>query len=129
MLRLERFGDFENILRHGQIGTDTDWTHVNVNGHCICSENRRLYVELGKRLGWSTWQRIFGNANMPTKVSGDIDWERSVGGWNLKRHLQRWDHLRLGYNRLGSIGGLGEVKSEYLDWTTDLSIIEVLLTS
>ena len=124
---LRGLGTFENTsTAWTQIGTDTDWTHANINGPSAFAVKTD-----GSMWSWgSGWagqlgNGTFGNANTPTKVSGDIDWERSVGGWNLQTALAKDGTIYgWGYNRLGSIGGLGEVKSEYLDWTTDLSIIE-----
>lgn len=124
---LRGLGTFENTsTAWTQIGSDSDWTHVNINGPTAFAVKTD-----GSMWSWgSGWvgqlgNGTFGNANAPTRVSGDIDWERSVGGWNLQTALAKDGTIYgWGYNRLGSIGGLGEVKSEYLDWTTDLSIIE-----
>ena len=67
----------------------------------------------------------FGNANQPVLVSGDIQWETTGGGWLFQTAIATDNTIYgWGYNRLGGLGGLGEVSSEYLDWTTDASIIE-----
>ena len=109
-----------------QIGTDTDWKHINLNGPTA------LAIKTDKSLwswgnGWAgqLGNGTYGNSNEPVLVSGGIQWETTGGGWNFQTALATdltiygW-----GYNRLGNLGGLGKVDSEYLDWTTDASIID-----
>ena len=109
-----------------QIGTDTDWKHINLNGPTA------LAIKTDKSLwswgnGWAgqLGNGTYGNSNEPVLVSGGIQWETTGGGWNFQTALATdltiygW-----GYNRAGNLGGLGKVDSQYLDWTTDASIID-----
>ena len=117
--------DQGNIAEITQIGTDTDWQHVNVNGptalaiktdHSLWTWGNGWVGQLGNG--------TFGNANQPTMVSGNIEWETTGGGWAFETGIATDGTIYgWGYNRLGGLGGLGEVSSEYLDWITDLSII------
>ena len=109
-----------------QIGSDSDWRHVNLNGPTALAikTNNTLWT-WGS--GWTgqLGNGTFGNANQPVLVSGDIQWETTAGGWLFQTALATDNTIYgWGYNRLGGLGGLGEVSSEYLEWTTNASIIE-----
>ena len=62
-------------------------------------------------------------------AAGDIQWETTGGGWLFQTGVAKDGTIYgWGYNRLGGLGGLGEVSSEYLDWITDISIIDGAFT-
>ena len=108
-----------------QIGSDSDWKHINLNGPAA------LAIKTDNSLwswgnGWTgqLGNGTFGVSNQPVPVSGDIQWETTGGGWLFQTAVATNGTIYgWGYNRLGGLGGLGEVSSEYLDWTTDASII------
>ena len=109
-----------------QIGLDSDWKHINLNGPtALAIKTDNTLWTWGS--GWTgqLGNGTFGNANQPVLVSGDIQWETTGGGWLFQTAIATDNTIYgWGYNRLGGLGGLGEVSSEYLDWTTDASIIE-----
>jgi alpha-tubulin suppressor-like RCC1 family protein len=113
-----------------QIGSDSDWRHININGPTA------LAIKTDNTLwtwgdGWTgqLGNGTFGSVSQPVLAAGDIQWETTNGGWLFQtgvakdRTIYGW-----GYNRLGGLGGLGEVSSEYLDWITDISIIDGAFT-
>ena len=113
-----------------QIGSDSDWRHVNLNGPTALAikTDNTLWTWGSGWLG-QLGNGTFGNANQPILVSGDILWETTGGGWNFQTAVTTNNTIYgWGYNRLGGLGGLGEVSSEYLDWTTDISIIDGAFT-
>ena len=109
-----------------QIGSDSDWKHINLNGPtALAIKTDNTLWAWGS--GWTgqLGNGTFGNASQPVLVSGDIQWETTGGGWLFQTGLSTDNTIYgWGYNRLGGLGGLGEVSSEYLDWTTNASIIE-----
>ena len=109
-----------------QIGSDSDWKHINLNGPtALAIKTDNTLWAWGS--GWTgqLGNGTFGNASQPVLVSGDIQWETTGGGWLFQTGLSVDGTIYgWGYNRLGGLGGLGEVSSEYLDWVTDISIID-----
>ena len=122
--------DDEWIYEITQIGSDSDWSHININGPTA------LAIKTDNSLwswgdGWTgqLGNGTFGISKEPVRVAGDILWETTGGGWLFQTGLAKDQTIYgWGYNRLGGLGGLGEVSSEYLDWITDLSIIDGAFT-
>ena len=124
-------GSDENWINEiTQIGSDSDWRHINLNGKtALAIKTDNTLWAWGS--GWTgqLGNGTFGNSNQPVLVSGDIQWETTGGGWLFQTAIANNGTIYgWGYNRLGGLGGLGEVASEYLDWTTDVSIIEGAFT-
>tara|TARA_B110000967_G_C18897995_1_gene572222 strand:+ start:721 stop:5196 length:4476 start_codon:yes stop_codon:yes gene_type:complete len=113
-----------------QIGSDSDWRHINLNGRtALAIKTDNTLWAWGS--GWTgqLGNGTFGNSNQPVLVSGDIQWETTGGGWLFQTaEANNGTIYGWGYNRLGVLGGLGEVSSEYLDWITDVSIIDGAFT-
>ncbi|MDB4064857.1 Ig-like domain-containing protein, partial [Flavobacteriaceae bacterium] len=113
-----------------QIGSDSDWRHINLNGRtALAIKTDNTLWAWGS--GWTgqLGNGTFGNSNQPVLVSGDIQWETTGGGWLFQTaEANNGTIYGWGYNRLGGLGGLGEVSSEYLDWITDVSIIDGAFT-
>ena len=113
-----------------QIGSDSDWRHINLNGPtALAIKTDNTLWAWGS--GWTgqLGNGTFGNSNQPVLVSGDIQWETTGGGWLFQTAIANNGTIYgWGYNRLGGLGGIGEVSSEYLDWITDVSIIDGAFT-
>jgi alpha-tubulin suppressor-like RCC1 family protein len=113
-----------------QIGSDSDWRHININGPtAFAIKTDNTLWSWGD--GWTgqLGNGTFGNVSQPVLVSGDIQWGTTGGGWLFQTGLTADGTIYgWGYNRLGGLGGLGEVSSEYLDWITDISIIDGAFT-
>jgi alpha-tubulin suppressor-like RCC1 family protein len=113
-----------------QIGSDSDWRHININGPTA------LAIKTDNTLwtwgdGWTgqLGNGTFGSVSQPVLAAGDIQWETTNGGWLFQTGVAKDGTIYgWGYNRLGGLGGLGEVSSEYLDWITDISIIDGAFT-
>jgi alpha-tubulin suppressor-like RCC1 family protein len=113
-----------------QIGSDSDWRHININGPTA------LAIKTDNTLwtwgdGWTgqLGSGTFGSVSQPVLAAGDIQWETTNGGWLFQTGVAKDGTIYgWGYNRLGGLGGLGEVSSEYLDWITDISIIDGAFT-
>ncbi len=108
-----------------QIGSDSDWKHINLNGPtALAIKTDNSLWTWGNGWAGQLGNGTFGISNQPLPVSGDIQWESTGGGWLFQTAIATNGAIYgWGYNRLGGLGGLGEVASEYLDWTTDASII------
>ena len=108
-----------------QIGSDSDWKHINLNGPtALAIKTDNSLWTWGNGWAGQLGNGTFGISNQPVPVSGDIQWETTGGGWLFQTAVATNGVIYgWGYNRLGGLGGLGEVASEYLDWTTDASII------
>jgi alpha-tubulin suppressor-like RCC1 family protein len=113
-----------------QIGSDSDWRHININGPtAFAIKTDNTLWSWGD--GWTgqLGNGTFGNVSQPVLVSGDIQWGTTGGGWLFQTGLTADGTIYgWGYNRLGGLGSLGEVSSEYLDWITDISIIDGAFT-
>jgi alpha-tubulin suppressor-like RCC1 family protein len=125
---LGTFGGWINEIT--QIGSDSDWRHININGPtALAIKTDNTLWSWGS--GWTgqLGNGTFGNSNQPVLVSGDIQWETTGGGWLFQTGVSTDGTIYgWGYSRLGGLGGLGEVSSEYLDWITDVSIIDGAFT-
>jgi alpha-tubulin suppressor-like RCC1 family protein len=113
-----------------QIGSDSDWRHINLNGKTsLAIKTDNSLWSWGSGWAGQLGNGIFGNSNQPVLASGDIQWETTGGGWLFQTGVSKDGTIYgWGYNRLGGLGGLGEVSSEYLDWITDVSIIDGAFT-
>ena len=113
-----------------QIGSDSDWKHINLNGStALAIKTDNTLWSWGDGYTGQLGNGTFGNANQPVLVSGNIQWKTTGGGWLFQTGLTVDGTIYgWGYNRLGGLGGLGEVSSEYLDWITDISIIDGAFT-